>query len=73
MSLAKTFWAMGIAVIFAVFVSYAVSVIYEAPKDYSYGSNDCYKTYNCHSKLAIAKNNIIIQIYSIEFYYWQIF
>jgi len=51
MGLAKTFLAIGIAVIFAVFVSYALYVIYEPPKDYSYGSNACYKIYNCEQQI----------------------
>jgi hypothetical protein len=52
MGLAKTFLAIGIAIIFAVFVSYGLHVIYEPPKDYSYGSNDCYKTYNCQQQIS---------------------
>ncbi len=51
MGLAKTFLAVGIAVIFAVFVSYALHVIYEPPKEYSSISNDCYKTYNCQQQV----------------------
>jgi len=52
MRLAKTFLAIGIAVIFAVFISYALYVIYEPPKDYSFKTNDCYKTYNCQQQIS---------------------
>jgi len=51
MRLAKTFLAIGIAIIFAVFVSYGLHVIYEPPKYDSSYSNDCYKTYNCEQQI----------------------
>ena len=53
MGLAKTFLAIGIAIIFAVFISYGLSVVYEAPK-YDYSSsynNDCSKTYDCQKQI----------------------
>ena len=50
MGLAKTFLAIGIAVILAVFVAYAVYVIYEPPK-YPYESNTCYTTYDCQKQI----------------------
>lgn len=50
MGLAKTFLAIGIAVIFAVFVAYALYIIYEPPKSYSY--DDCSKTYDCQKQIS---------------------
>jgi len=46
MRLAKTFLAIGIAVIFAVFIGYGLYVIYEPPK---YG--DCYGELDCYRNL----------------------
>ncbi|GAG10307.1 unnamed protein product [marine sediment metagenome] len=43
MSLAKTFLAIGIAVIFALFIGYALDVIYEKPSSNNYGNYDSYK------------------------------
>ncbi len=51
MGLAKTFLAIGIAIIFAVFVSYALHVIYEPPTNDSYGGNKCYTEFNCQQKI----------------------
>jgi len=51
MDLAKTFLAVGIAIVFAVFVSYGLSVIYQMPKDYSYAADECYRNYNCEKKI----------------------
>lgn len=53
MNLAKTFLAIGIAVIFAVFVGYGLHVVYEVPKNPFDVSRDesCYKTYNCNQQL----------------------
>jgi len=52
MRLAKTFLAIGIAVIFAVFISYALYVIYEPPEYYPYRINNCYETYNCQEQIS---------------------
>ncbi len=52
MSLAKTFLAMGIAIIFAVFVSYGLYIIYESPKDYYYGSSNCLELHDCQNLLS---------------------
>ena len=45
MGLAKTFLAIGIAIVFAVFIAYGMFVVYEPPQ------NECWKDYNC-DKLA---------------------
>lgn len=51
MTLAKTFMAIGIAVIFAAFICYGVSVIYESPKGHSYtSSNVCATSYPCQNQ-----------------------
>jgi len=49
MKLAKSFLAIGIAIIFAVFVAYGYYTIYEPPGHVSTNSSECYKTYNCQS------------------------
>ncbi len=46
MSLSKTFLALGIAIVFAAFIAYGISVIYEPPP-YGYSDSDCYLKYNC--------------------------
>ena len=51
MSLAKTFLAIGISLLFAVFFAYAVYVVYEPPLNY--GSNTCYSQYDCYSKTQV--------------------
>ncbi len=54
MGLAKTFLAIGIAIISAAFVIYGVNVIYSYP-DYPYAyssySNDCYTKYDCYQQV----------------------
>ncbi|MBD3310572.1 hypothetical protein GF351_05110 [Candidatus Woesearchaeota archaeon] len=50
MGIAKTFLAIGIAVVFAVFVAYGLYVVYEPPK-YQYESSDCYQNYDCEEML----------------------
>lgn len=47
MSLSKTFLALGIAIVFAAFISYGINVVYEAPQ-YDYTQNDCYLKYDCY-------------------------
>ena len=48
MGLAKTFLAIGIAIILAIFIGYGLYVAYEPPKyDYTQ-QNSCYETYNCN-------------------------
>jgi len=47
MSLPKTFLAIGIAIILAVFISYGLHVIYESPTN-PYQTSNCYETYNCN-------------------------
>jgi len=47
MGLLKTFLAIGIAVVFCVFIGYGLITIYEPPTN-TYAPNDCYQTYNCY-------------------------
>ena len=51
MSLVKTVLALGIAVIFALFVSYGLYVIYEPPKYDYYSNSQCNQDYNCDKQL----------------------
>jgi len=51
MSLAKTFLSMGIALVFAAFVAYAVNTIYEPPKYYDEPKNDCGTKYDCYKQI----------------------
>ncbi len=51
MRLAKTFLALGIAMIFAVFIAYGVYVFYEPPK-YDFDRSPCYDEYNCENYTA---------------------
>jgi hypothetical protein len=46
MGLAKTFLAIGIAIVFAVFVSYGLYVVYEPPR-YEDTTNTCWQEHNC--------------------------
>lgn len=46
MGLRKTFLAIGVAILLALFICYGVYVFYEPPKD-SYPGQDCYYKYNC--------------------------
>jgi hypothetical protein len=49
MSLAKTFLAIGIAVLLAVFISYGIYVVYPAPH-YGYtDTSSCYTQYSCQT------------------------
>ncbi len=50
MGLQKTFIAIAIAVVFATFISYGVSVIYEQPK-YDFSDNDCGVKYDCYKPM----------------------
>ena len=50
MGLQKTFIAIAIAVIFATFISYGVSVVYEQPK-YDFSDNDCNVKYDCYKPM----------------------
>ncbi|MCD4666723.1 hypothetical protein K8R47_02850 [archaeon] len=47
MKLAKTFLAIGIAILFTVFIAYSLFTIYEPPKYYERGMNECYEQYDC--------------------------
>lgn len=47
MSIAKTFLAIGIAVVLAVFVGYALDVLYKSPETDYYSSPTCYSQYRC--------------------------
>lgn len=46
MGLAKTFLAIGIAILFCVFIAYGVFVVYEPPKSY-FEPNPCYEQFRC--------------------------
>lgn len=48
MGLAKTFLAIGIAVLFVVFVAYGVYVVYEPPR-YESTDGGCYEEFDCHN------------------------
>lgn len=49
MSLSKTFLAVGIAVVFAAFAAYALSVIYPVPEYDSF--SNCYPKYDCYKPI----------------------
>jgi hypothetical protein len=49
MKLSRIFLAMGIAIIFAVFVGYALYVFYEPPKYYLDNNNTCYQQLYCEN------------------------
>ena len=46
MGLKQTALAIGIAIVFTVFIAYGLWVVYEPPKDY-YEQSDCHKQYDC--------------------------
>ncbi|MFH1439715.1 MAG: hypothetical protein ABIG89_04055 [Candidatus Woesearchaeota archaeon] len=46
MGLRKTFLAIGIAIIFALFIGYGIYTVYEPPNDYGVGE-DCYYKFSC--------------------------
>ena len=47
MGLAKTFLAIGIAIVFTVFIAYGLYVVYEPPE------NTCWDDYNCYGLTAV--------------------
>jgi len=49
MKLSRVFLAIGIAIIFAVFVGYAVYTFYEPPKYYLDQNNTCYQQHYCEN------------------------
>jgi predicted nucleic acid-binding Zn ribbon protein len=49
MSLKKTALAIGIAIIFAVFIAYGLYVVYEPPKRYE--QSDCFEKYDCGKEM----------------------
>lgn len=51
MGLAKTFLSIGIALVFAAFVAYAVNTLYEPPKYYDEPKNDCPTKYDCYKQI----------------------
>ena len=57
MRLARTFLAIGIAVIFAIFFSYGLHVVYETP-DYNYEQSDCNEKYNCNEQLDLCRDEV---------------
>jgi len=61
MGLQKTFLAIGIAILLALFIGYAVYVIYPTPK-YDYAPNTCYRTYDCSSQFTKCDDKIDAEI-----------
>jgi len=57
MKLSRIFLAIGIAVIFAVFVGYALYVFYEPPKYYLDNNNTCYQQFYCENMTADCYSN----------------
>lgn len=56
MGLAKTFLAIGIAIIFALFIGYGLHIVYEVPKyDYTIGGNECSIQYNCQKQIQLCQ------------------
>tara|TARA_Y100000034_G_C6651367_1_gene285120 strand:+ start:24 stop:611 length:588 start_codon:yes stop_codon:yes gene_type:complete len=53
MSIAKTFLAIGVAIIFSIFISFGLSVVYEAPeREFNpFGDDECSKTYDCQKQI----------------------
>ena len=54
MGLTKTVLAIGIAIIFTVFIAYGVYVIFEPPQ-YYYEASNCSGEYNCYNKFIFAQ------------------
>jgi hypothetical protein len=54
MGLKKTVLAIGITLLFALFIGYGLFVIYEPPTDYNH-YNECYSKYNCDMKFGCEK------------------
>lgn len=48
MGITKTFLAIGIAIVFAVFIGYGLIIVYEPPKTL-YNYSDCYAKFNCQN------------------------
>jgi len=57
MKLSRIFLAIGIAVIFSVFVGYAIYVFYEPPKYYLDQNNTCYQQFYCENMTADCYSN----------------
>ncbi|MBT4540122.1 hypothetical protein HOC35_01285 [Candidatus Woesearchaeota archaeon] len=57
MGLRKTFLAIGIAIIFALFIGYGLYVFYEMPKG-SYGQ-DCYEEFKCYDLSNCTKEVVV--------------
>ena len=57
MRLSRIFLAIGIAIIFAVFVGYATYVFYEPPKYYLDQNNTCYQQFYCENMTADCYEN----------------
>jgi len=54
MKLAKFFLAVGIAIVFTVFITYGLYAVYDKPAaglGFSNGSSSCYKNYPCSTQL----------------------
>jgi len=57
MKLSRIFLAIGISIIFAVFVGYALNVFYEPPKYYVDQNNTCYQQFYCENMTADCYSN----------------
>jgi len=52
MGIAKTFLAIGIAVVLTIFVAYGLYALYEMPTHYgAYYGSECQKTYDCNKPI----------------------
>ncbi|MFH1064717.1 MAG: hypothetical protein V1729_06545 [Candidatus Woesearchaeota archaeon] len=51
MGLKQTALAIGIAIVFTVFIAYGLWAIYEPPKYYEYKSDECWKEFNCDKEI----------------------
>ncbi len=51
MGLKQTALAIGIAIVFTVFIAYGVWAVYEPPKSYEYKSDECWKEFDCDKEM----------------------
>lgn len=60
MSIAKSFLAVGISIMFVLFIGYAVFVFYEPPKKLQLEDTNCIQEYNC-TKYFPTRENLSIE------------
>jgi hypothetical protein len=60
MKLAKTFLALGIAIIFTVFIAYGLYAFYEPPK-YETNTSTCDEEYKCHEHIDECQKNRVVE------------